>query len=208
MRTTSSAPVRRRLLPLLALATLPAAAAPLGAQQDGQAAAGAGEITAERCRAPEFREFDFWLGRWEVRNPDGEVIGHNRIRRIGGGCGLLEDWTGSGGGAGMSINTWDPELGRWTQRWVGQGATLWLQGSLEEGPDGPRMVLTGTHIRTTPRGPVLDRISWTVLPSGNVLQVWEMSTDDGASWGEAFRGLYVRMGDEAPSEGGPPQGRR
>lgn len=207
MKTRPSAPVHRRLLPLLALAAFPLAAVSLAAQQEGQPAAGDGEITAERCRAPGFRQFDFWVGRWEVRNPDGEVIGHNEIRRIGGGCGLLEDWTGSGGGAGMSINTWDPELDRWTQRWVGQGATLWLEGALEEGPEGPRMVLTGTRARTTPRGAVLDRISWTLLPGGDVLQVWEMSTDDGASWGEAFRGRYVRIGDEAPSEDGSPQRR-
>ncbi|MFW6088713.1 MAG: hypothetical protein ACODAB_03100, partial [Gemmatimonadota bacterium] len=156
--------------------------------------------TAERCSAPEFRQFDFWLGRWEVRNPDGEVVGHNEIRRVSGGCGLLESWEGTGGGTGVSINSYDADLGRWTQRWVGGDATLWLEGGLEDGPDGERMTLAGTRPRTTPRGAVLDRISWRPLPDGRVRQVWEVSADEGETWRDMFVGLYTRIDAEDPAE--------
>jgi hypothetical protein len=176
-----------------ALVALASIASPAGAQD---APTGQDPIV-ERCQAPEHRQFDFWLGRWEVRNPDGDVVGHNEIARVAGGCGLLERWRGARGSTGVSVNAYDPDLGRWTQRWVGDGATLWLEGGLEEGlerpqgPEGPRpMVLSGTAPRATPRGQVLDRISWTPLPDGRVRQVWEVSDDGGATWREIFVGLY------------------
>lgn len=141
---------------------------------------------AERCRIPEARQFDFWMGEWEVRNAAGEVLGHNSIRRVSAGCALLENWQGAGGGVGLSLNTYDTDLGRWTQRWVGNGATLWLVGGLE----GESMVLTGTAPRGTPRGPVLDRLTWTPLAGGSVRQAWEISADEGRTWTVAFEGFY------------------
>lgn len=140
----------------------------------------------ERCSGAKHREFDFWLGNWEVRNAGGDLLGHNQIRRVAGGCGLLESWRGISGGQGMSINTYDGDREKWTQRWVGAGATLWLEGNLEDG----RMVLAGTAPRSTPHGEVLDRLTWTPLPDGRVRQVWEISTDGGGSWREFFVGFY------------------
>lgn len=181
-------------LAVLVLASAPAAGAQEAEQPSGEPPEAREEPgTSERCRAPEFRHFDFWLGRWEVRNPDGDVVGRNEIRRIAGGCGLLERWRGVDGGEGTSVNTYDTDLGRWTQRWVGGGATLWLEGGLEEGPEGRRMVLAGPEPRSTPRGRTLDRITWTPLPDGRVRQLWEMSSDGGETWEEAFVGLYGRL---------------
>lgn len=196
MPTTRS--MARRVLPILLASAL------LGSVQGPRAVAAQEPdepdtpAVSERCSAPEFREFDFWLGRWEVRNTDGEVIGHNEIRRISAGCGLLESWEGRGGGTGMSINTFDADLGRWTQRWVGSGASLWLEGRLEGPADQRRMVLSGTAPRSTPEGNVMDRISWTPEADGRVVQLWEISSDGGETWQELFRGLYVRP----ESEGG------
>lgn len=164
------------------------------AQQDGgQDVSEADTSVAERCSTPAFRQFDFWVGEWEVQNPDGEIVGHNEIRRVSGGCALLENWEGAGDGTGVSINTYDAERERWTQRWVGSGATLWLEGNLEEGPDGTwMMVLTGTELRSTPRGEVKDRISWTPLDDDRVLQVWEVQPAGGGDWAEVFRGIYSK----------------
>lgn len=196
----------RRLCPAVA-AGIVATALAIGGGAEAQETDPSGEASAvqeapsERCQAPEHRQFDFWVGRWEVRNADDEVVGHNEIRRIAGGCGLLESWRGAGGGVGTSVNAYDADLGRWTQRWVGSGATLWLEGGLEEDPRGRRMVLEGTRPRSTPRGQVLDRITWTPLPDGRVRQVWETSSDGGETWGEIFVGLYSRLAPAAPSVG-------
>lgn len=156
-----------------------------------EGAAPASDAVAERCNGPEFRQFDFWMGEWEVRDAEGEIVGHNTITRVARGCGLLENWQGATGGRGVSINTYDADRGRWTQRWVGAGSTLWLEGGLEDG----RMVLAGTRPRSTPRGDVLDRITWTPLADGRVRQLWEVSPDGGESWRAIFEGFYTRTGN-------------
>lgn len=151
---------------------------------------------SDRCAGAEYNQFDFWLGSWDVHNADGEPVGHNEIRRVARGCALLESWRGAGGGEGMSINAYDADRERWTQRWVGAGVTLWLEGELA----GGRMVLASPAPRTTPRGPVLDRITWTPMPDGRVRQVWEVSADEGANWQQLFEGLYTRAGDGRPTD--------
>ena len=40
-----------------------------------------GATAAPPCDAPEFRQFDFWLGEWTVTKPDGQLAGTNRISR-------------------------------------------------------------------------------------------------------------------------------
>jgi hypothetical protein len=147
-----------------------------------------------RCEEPVHREFDFWVGTWDVRSEAGELLGHNEITRIAHGCGLLENWHGADGGAGMSINAYDGSLGKWTQRWVGEGSVLWLEGGLEDG----RMVLGG--VRETRAGRAQDRITWTPLPEGRVSQVWEVSTDGGKTWRLLFAGYYSPAG----AAGDPP----
>lgn len=173
----------RRAL-LVATAAL-AGAGGTGAQVPAERAEAAD--VAERCRGPEHRQFDFWLGAWEVRGADGRVQGHNEIRSVARGCALFEHWRGAGGGRGVSVNTYDAASGRWTQRWVGDGATLWLEGGIEDG----RMVLRGTAPRETPRGDVLDRLTWEPLPDGRVRQSWEVSADGGSTWLNMFEGFYT-----------------
>jgi hypothetical protein len=36
--------------------------------------------TPRPCSAPEHRQFDFWLGEWQVTGPSGKVAGTNSIR--------------------------------------------------------------------------------------------------------------------------------
>lgn len=140
----------------------------------------------EACRGPEHRQFDFWLGDYEVTNKVGAVVGNNRITRVSGGCGLQESWRGSSGTEGTSLNWFDPQNGHWNQVWVGSGVYLRLVGGLENG----NMVLSGE--RQTPQGVVEDRITWMPLDNGRVRQVWEMSRDSGGTWQVVFDGMYTR----------------
>lgn len=178
-----------RLLPALALLLAPTT---LLAQEEGGAQDEAETETAERCRGPEYRRFDFWIGSWVVHDPDGELVGHNTISSVARGCGLLEEWSGRRGGRGVSVNAYESASDRWTQRWVGDGTNLQLVGGWRDG----NMVLEGTSPRETPRGTVRDRITWTPLPDGRVRQAWEVSTDEGETWREVFVGLYSRAGSE------------
>jgi hypothetical protein len=143
------------------------------------------------CTAAEYRQFDFWLGHWEVFTPDGKKAGENTIEAIDGGCALIERWRGNGGFSGTSLNSWDRGARQWRQHWVdNQGGLLRLAGAL----DGARMVLAGADAHPGKPGVTLrQRITWTPLPGGEVQQVWQTSEDDGARWTTVFDGRYRRL---------------
>ena len=138
--------------------------------------------------APESRQFDFWLGDWEVTEPDGKDAGSNRIELVANGAGLLENWTGHpvpAGGNGKSLNAYNSARKQWQQFWIGSGGgVLELAGGLVNGS----MVLTGEH---AVRGSqVTERITWTPNADGSVRQHWEHSADGGKSWQTVFDGVY------------------
>ena len=138
----------------------------------------------------ESRQFDFWIGDWEVTTPEGKPDGSNRIESIANGAGLLENWTGypqPGGGSGKSLNTYNAAKKQWQQFWVGSGGgVLELAGALVNG----NMVLQGEH--EMHGQPLLERITWTPKADGSVRQLWEQSTDGGKTWQIAFDGTYRR----------------
>jgi hypothetical protein len=139
------------------------------------------------CDAAVRRQFDFWVGEWNV-TVAGKQAGVNRIDKILDGCALLENWTGAGGMAGKSLNFYDPLRDQWHQTWVDdRGGSLGLDGTFTDG----RMVLTGTKKNAKTGQTTINRITWTPLPADQVRQVWETSSD-GKSWTVAFDGLYIR----------------
>ncbi|HTL68473.1 MAG TPA: hypothetical protein VL200_12480 [Lacunisphaera sp.] len=133
---------------------------------------------------PEARQFDFWIGAWDVTAPNGKQVGSSRIELIAKGNGLLENWTGAGGGEGKSLNCYNAARKQWQQFWVGNGGVLELAGGLVDGS----MVMSGEH--TVGGTPTIERITWTPLPDGVVRQHWEQSTDGGKTWTTAFDGRY------------------
>lgn len=142
------------------------------------------------CQTAEHRQFDFWIGRWEVFTPDGKKAGDNLIEPIDGGCALIERWSGRGGFTGTSLNGWDAAARQWRQHWVdNRGGLLRLAGRFE----GGRMLLSSSEPHPDRPGATRrQRISWTPLPDGAVRQRWEQSDDEGASWSVVFDGRYVR----------------
>jgi len=144
------------------------------------------DTAASRCAGSASRRFDFWLGRWTVRDTAGAEVGRSEITAVSGGCAILERWRGSDGVDGTSLNVYEPDSGRWTQFWVGGGGlVLRLSGGWREGA----MVLSGRHA-SADGTEVLDRIRWRPLEGGRVRQTWEVSGDAGATWKTAFDGLY------------------
>jgi hypothetical protein len=140
------------------------------------------------CLAPEFRQFDFWLGKWKVTNPQGKQTGTSEVSRASEGCAIREQWTSSTGQGGMSINYYDATDKQWHQDWVGgDGTILHLRGNLKDGA----MVLSGESKGA--KGTVINRITWTPLPDGKVKQQWETSTDTGTSWKVGFVGIYEKQ---------------
>lgn len=141
------------------------------------------------CTAAEFRQFDFWIGKWNVTNPqNGKQVGTSEITRVSGGCAIREQWTAANGSTGMSINYFDPADREWHQDWVGgDGTILHLHGKFTD----RAMILSG-EIKTA-RGSALNRITWSQLDGGKVKQKWEISADDGKTWQPSFVGLYEKQ---------------
>jgi hypothetical protein len=136
---------------------------------------------------PEARQFDFWVGDWEVLDADGRLVGHNSITRLFGGRALAERWSGSSGVDGASLSAWDAARGRWHQTWTDStGSTLLLDGGLVDGA----MVLEGdAPADQDPSHLQRHRITWTPR-DGQVRQLWEVSNDHGSTWTVEFDGRY------------------
>ncbi|MEJ8567105.1 hypothetical protein [Elongatibacter sediminis] len=142
------------------------------------------------CSDPAYRQFDFWIGEWNVTS-NGQPAGTNRIRKIHGGCALEENWQGAGAGgiSGSSFNIYDQANERWHQTWVDAGGTL-LQ--IDGGLNGGAMVMSGERPSPDGSGRSTHRITWTPNPDGTVRQLWEASRD-GQTWSVLFDGLYTRV---------------
>ena len=81
----------------------------------------------------DFREFDFWIGTWDVHLADGTVAGSNVIAREEAGCVLVEHWTGASGGTGMSVNYVDGITKEWVQVWNSAfGVQINIRGGLTD----------------------------------------------------------------------------
>ncbi|HEY4365721.1 MAG TPA: hypothetical protein VGN07_00685 [Steroidobacteraceae bacterium] len=141
------------------------------------------------CDHDIFRQFDFWVGTWEVKNQAGKILGRNVITTEQQGCVLIEQWQSAGGGTGMSMNYYHPQSGHWKQNWVGGGIILEMSGGLEDGSmvlEGPSREI-GQDRQSTLRG------TWTVLPDGRVRQHFVESEDQGKTWQEWFDGYYSKV---------------
>jgi Tetratricopeptide repeat len=137
------------------------------------------------CNTPEYRQFDFWVGDWNVESAASlGTASHNRISLINDGCTLREEYDTPQGYAGTSLNYYDAPRKVWHQTWIdNQGGGLLLEGGLQ----GQDMVL-----QSAPGAPQIQRISWTPLADGRVRQHWQSSTDGGRTWTTAFDGYYSR----------------
>jgi hypothetical protein len=143
---------------------------------------------AQPCPGAAFRQFDFWVGEWEVRNAQDEPVGRNTITLEQNGCVLIERWTSARGGTGLSMNHYDPLAQAWRQHWVGLGIMLEMRGGLTDGA----MVLEGPLQYVAENRVTMLRGVWTPLPDGRVRQHFKESSDGGKTWTDWFDGYYSK----------------
>jgi len=140
-----------------------------------------------------YRDFDFWIGHWEVFDPESSrKLGENRITRREGGCLIVERWESAGGGTGMSMNFYDPLQDAWRQVWQSAAGFIDYTGGLD---DEGRMVLEGTihyNARGTSR-PFRGR--WTPRDDGTVLQEFWQRDPASGEWQQWFVGEYRPAAD-------------
>lgn len=134
-----------------------------------------------------YRQFDFWVGDWEVVTPAGKPVGKNRISKDENGFLITEKWTNAQGGTGTSINYYDRQADAWRQTWIdAQGNVIKYEGRFEDGAmrmQGQMQMADG-RVGTTKM--VLQPQS-----DGRVRQTIHQSFDQGKSWSVYFDGFYV-----------------
>ena len=137
------------------------------------------------CSKPEFRQFDFWIGEWEVFGKNGKKAGDSRISVILDSCVILEEWTSANAQQGLiysgnSFNSFNAATKQWQQTWTDNtgNTTEFLRG---EGSNG-KVVYYADKV-TGPGGKTfLRRLTFTKLSDDKVRQLGERSDDEGNTW--------------------------
>jgi len=145
------------------------------------------ERNANPCGQAVYKQFDFWVGEWNVF-AGGSQAGTNTVQKILGGCVVFENWTDMGGRAGKSFNTFNAKKGKWQQTWVDDsGNVIEFVGEAKEG-------VMSYQAESVGAGGVkmLQRMTFTKISDNRVRQLWEQSSDGGKTWNVAFDGDYQR----------------
>ena len=149
------------------------------------------QTPAPSCTAAQHRQFDFWIGDWNVYGPRGKLAGRNTITRVYGGCVIREHYVGARGYTGGSFNIYDASRDRWHQTWVdNSGGLHQYWGSLENG----NMVFHG-EVPMGAASKVAGRrwVRLTFFPMGpdKVRQFSETLNMDG-TWSTGYDLIYTR----------------
>ena len=140
------------------------------------------------CSAPEARQFDFWLGEWDL-SWDEDGVGKNTIKKRFDGCVIEENFDGapSMDFKGMSVSTYNPQINQWQQTWVdSQGSYIHLVGEFTDG----KMVLVNQP--PTSDGSLLFRMVFYNIEPDSLDWDWERSEDGGKIWELRWRIHYQR----------------
>lgn len=136
---------------------------------------------------PENRQFDFWVGEWNVTTK-GKTIATSSVQRIIDGCVIFENYFQGTSYHGKSFNFYDVVLGKWRQSWVDStGNVSEFIGRLQDGAihyDGESHLSSGKK--------VLRKMVLTPLDENHVRQYSERSDDEGKTWQVAYDFIYVR----------------
>lgn len=140
------------------------------------------------CSAPEFRQFDFWLGDWNVTS-GGAQAGTNLVTSEEDGCVIHEHWKGSRGGTGQSFTFYNRVTGTWKQVWIDNGGNpAELEGTYKDGVLALAAEKKGADGKVT-----LSKLTFFDNKADRtVRQLWETSGDGGKTWHVIFDGLYAR----------------
>ncbi|MBS1805423.1 MAG: hypothetical protein JST28_18835 [Acidobacteria bacterium] len=147
---------------------------------------------AAPCEDPEFKQFDFWLGDWDVASAaDGVHRGDSHISKEMGGCVVWENWTSAGNPYfGKSYNTWNPNLKRWEQYWVDTSAgVMFFHGELKN----KIMDYWTDDVPQTNGGTLLRHLQFFNLGPDKVRQFSQGSKDGGKSWYTEYDFIYTRV---------------
>ncbi|HHG83330.1 MAG TPA: hypothetical protein ENJ82_01165 [Bacteroidetes bacterium] len=145
------------------------------------------------CSTPEYQQFNFWIGEWDVYQK-GKLVGTNEVKQILGECVIMENWVGIGPSRGKSFNLYNIQSGEWEQTWVDNvGGIIRFHGSYADGIMS--MVADG---KTQDGSHIAYKLTFWDNENRTVRQLWEAKKDEGEKWFTLFDGLYKKKSHSKP----------
>jgi hypothetical protein len=138
---------------------------------------------------PDSRALDFWLGDWNIAGPGSAPTAKSTVAAVLDKCIIVETWDGGRGHIGenwFGYNAVD-------KSWHGMFADnmgrvhVFVDGKVGAGSaefSGPSQGADGETI--------VNRVRIVRIGPDKVEQIWEKSTNHGATWTLEFRGEYSR----------------
>ncbi|HVG28955.1 MAG TPA: tetratricopeptide repeat protein [Pyrinomonadaceae bacterium] len=147
-------------------------------------------LTVEKAQKPcmfdeGYRQFDFWVGEWDVL-VNNQKVGTNNIKMLQQGCIIEENWS-SPLQTGQSFNFYNPVTKKWHQSYMDSTGGNWMMDG--EYKDG---AMRYEGYLYTPQGRTPVRVTFFNLGADKVRHTAETSADDGKTWTQGWDGLYVR----------------
>lgn len=130
------------------------------------------------CSGTEYRQFDFWLGTWAYTAPN-SFPGSNTITADPTNCAIYENFT-QGQYRGRSVSFFRSADGKWYQTYVDS--------------DGAHDIYSGTFangVMLLYSSPTT-RLSWIKVDDNHIRNVFEQSSDAGATWRVVLDAVYSR----------------
>jgi Tetratricopeptide repeat len=142
---------------------------------------------------PESQQFDFWIGRWNVFNPQGQQAGTSVIEQILGECVILENWTDFFGSSGKSFNFYNSADRMWQQTWVDDkgNVTEFIEGAYTDG--AMRFQSSRPVISPATGKQAIRRLTFFNIGPAEVRQLGERSDDAGQTWQTEYDFKYIRQ---------------
>ena len=142
------------------------------------------------CSKAEYKQFDFWLGNWNVYDDKEQLIGTNNIVKMTSACAIQENWVSKvSTNKGTSYNYYNATDTTWNQVWVDNtGYSLNLKGSYKNN----RMTLRSGLVKSK-KGDFYNQITWTKNSDHSVTQIWVIIDSNEKVVEELFRGNYKKI---------------
>jgi hypothetical protein len=148
-----------------------------------------------RCQSASLRALDFWIGRWDVKNPAGQRTAGSEIEVVADGCGILERYMGVAGPAGnkyigTGLHVFDATVNGWRQLWSDNrpGVTV-MNGRQTDAGVVYEWEVVDPQGKRVPKRYTLSRADAGTVRG--VRQLGERSDDGGKTWTVEFDLRYV-----------------
>src|SRR5689334_20168557 len=144
---------------------------------------------------PIYRQFDFWIGEWDVYAKNGKKAGDSKIDLILDSCIILENWKSANISqgvyyAGKSFNAYNSTTKQWQQTWVDNvgGTTEFLEGHFDDN----KMIFRTRPFQFNRDTMAIRKLTFHNLGPDKVRQHGEISKDNGVTWTTEYDLEYRR----------------